>query len=40
MLLVAIAFSKRKGGAFAAESDEIAAALAAEGLPDGASAGE
>jgi K(+)-stimulated pyrophosphate-energized sodium pump len=40
VLLVSIAYSKRKGGAFTEESDEIAAALAAEGLPDGASAGE
>ena len=40
VLLLAIAFSKRKGGAFAAESDEVAGALAADGAPDGASVGE
>jgi len=39
-LLLAIAFSKRKGGAFAAESDEVGGALAADGAPEGASAGE
>ena len=39
-LLVAIAFSKRQGGAFAEESDEVAVALTAEGEPAGASAGE
>jgi K(+)-stimulated pyrophosphate-energized sodium pump len=40
VLLLAIAFSKRKGGAFAAESDEVGGALAADGAPEGASAGE
>ena len=40
VLLVAIAFSKRKGGSFAEESDVVAEAMAAEGLPEGASAGE
>jgi K(+)-stimulated pyrophosphate-energized sodium pump len=40
VLLVAIAFSKRKGGAFAEESAEVAGELAAEGQPAGASAGE
>jgi K(+)-stimulated pyrophosphate-energized sodium pump len=40
VLMLAIAFSKRKGGAFAAESDEVAGALVGDGQPDGASTGE
>ncbi|HWW53339.1 MAG TPA: sodium/proton-translocating pyrophosphatase, partial [Acidimicrobiales bacterium] len=40
VLIGAIAFSKRQGGAFAEESDEVAAALTAEGEPAGSSAGE
>ncbi len=40
VLVIAILYSKRQGGAFAAESDEVAAALADDGRPAGASAGE
>jgi len=40
VLAIAITYSKRQGGAFTAESDEVAAALADEGRPAGASAGE
>ena len=40
VLLGAITFSKRKGGAFAEESEGIAVALAADGRPEGSSAGE
>ena len=40
VLLIAIAFSKRRGGAFADESDEVGGALTASGNPEGASAGE
>jgi K(+)-stimulated pyrophosphate-energized sodium pump len=40
VLLCAIAFSKRRGGAFADESDEVSEALTTSGEPEGASAGE
>ena len=40
VLLGAITFSKRKGGAFAEESAEVAAGLTDEGKPAGSSAGE
>jgi K(+)-stimulated pyrophosphate-energized sodium pump len=40
VLLIAIAFSKRRGGAFADESDDVNEALTASGSPEGASAGE
>jgi K(+)-stimulated pyrophosphate-energized sodium pump len=40
VLMGAIAFSKRKGGAFADETDEVEGTYAAAGGPDGTSAGE
>jgi K(+)-stimulated pyrophosphate-energized sodium pump len=40
VLLVAIFYSKRKGGSFAEESDVVEAGLEAQGAPAGASAGE
>ena len=40
VVLVSIAFSKRKGGGFGEESDVVEEALEAEGAPAGASAGE
>jgi hypothetical protein len=40
VLMAAIAFSKRKGGAFAEEADVVEDALDAAGAPAGASAGE
>ena len=40
VLMGAIAFSKRKGGAFADETDEVEGAYTAAGGPDGTSAGE
>jgi K(+)-stimulated pyrophosphate-energized sodium pump len=40
VLIGAVLFSKRKTGAFGEESEIVAAAMAAEGLPTGASAGE
>jgi K(+)-stimulated pyrophosphate-energized sodium pump len=40
VLLVSIAFSKRKGGGFGEESDIIADAMAEHGVPEGVSAGE
>jgi K(+)-stimulated pyrophosphate-energized sodium pump len=40
VLIAAIAFSKRKGGSFAEESDVVAEVLSEHGLPEGASAGE
>jgi K(+)-stimulated pyrophosphate-energized sodium pump len=40
VLAIAIAFSKRKSGAFAEESDVVAEAMEEHGLPAGASAGE
>jgi K(+)-stimulated pyrophosphate-energized sodium pump len=40
IVLVAIAFSKRKGGGFGEESDVVAEAMAEQGMPEGVSAGE
>ena len=40
VLIVAVAFSKRKGGAFGEESEIIEESLEAHGAPAGASAGE
>ena len=40
ILIIAIAYSKRMGGGFGAESDIVAEALTEEGAPAGASAGE
>jgi hypothetical protein len=40
VLVIAIAYSKRKGGSFAEESDVVAEVLEEHGLPAGASAGE
>jgi K(+)-stimulated pyrophosphate-energized sodium pump len=40
VLVIAIAYSKRSGGGFGEESDIIAEALAEQGEPAGASAGE
>jgi K(+)-stimulated pyrophosphate-energized sodium pump len=40
VLLIAIAYSKRKGGGFGEESDVVEDALVASGAPEGASAGE
>ena len=40
VLLISIAFSKRKGGGFGEESDIVAEVMADHGRPDGASAGE
>ena len=40
VLLIAIRYSKRQGGGFAEESEEVDEALTAEGLPNGSSAGE
>jgi K(+)-stimulated pyrophosphate-energized sodium pump len=40
VLLVSIAYSKRSGGAFTEESDDVEEALVAAGAPEGVSAGE
>jgi K(+)-stimulated pyrophosphate-energized sodium pump len=40
VLIVAVLFSKRKGGAFAEESEIVEESLEAHGAPSGASAGE
>ena len=40
VLIGAIAFSKRKTGAFGEESEIVAEAMAEHGMPEGASAGE
>ena len=40
VLIAAVLFSKRKTGAFGEESEIVAEAMAEEGLPEGASAGE
>ena len=40
VLLISIVYSKRSGGAFTEESEVVEEALAAEGAPEGASAGE
>ena len=40
VLIIAVAFSKRKGGAFGEESDIVEESLEAHGAPAGASAGE
>jgi K(+)-stimulated pyrophosphate-energized sodium pump len=39
VLMAAIAFSKRRGGAFGEESDEVSGTPADPGQPEGASAG-
>ncbi len=40
VLIVAVLFSKRKSGGFGEESEIVAEAMAAHGLPEGSSAGE
>jgi len=40
VLLISIAYSKRSGGAFTEESEDVEEALTAAGAPKGTSAGE